>query len=221
MPTSPPRPGIQPSWSGLLVQGTANSPPSTIKLNIQKTGADGRARTDDLLRKYSNFRSCSTDSFRNFVRTSQHKPGSSLLSTLALRLALPPKSHIPSNQPTLPEAYALWCEPVHRHVAGSDATNGSLNQHKNARRVPTPGHTRKPSCYSLRISKNWSRWSGSNRRPTVYETVALPTELHRQETDGGIIAADVLAVKLRAYALSNLPVSTLVGSSVDFAGRSW
>jgi hypothetical protein len=26
---------------------------------------------------------------------------------------------------------------------------------------------------------------------------------------------------LRAYALSNLPVSTLVGSSVDFAGRSW
>ena len=26
-----------------------------------------------------------------------------------------------------------------------------------------------------------SRWSGSNRRPTVYKTVALPTELHRQK----------------------------------------
>ena len=25
-----------------------------------------------------------------------------------------------------------------------------------------------------------SRWSGLNRRPTVYKTVALPTELHRQ-----------------------------------------
>ena len=27
--------------------------------------------------------------------------------------------------------------------------------------------------------ENWSRWSGLNRRPTVYETVALPAELHR------------------------------------------
>ena len=25
----------------------------------------------------------------------------------------------------------------------------------------------------------WSRWSGSNRRPAVYKTAALPTELHR------------------------------------------
>ena len=31
-PTSPPRRGIRPSCSGLLVQGTANSPPSTTKL---------------------------------------------------------------------------------------------------------------------------------------------------------------------------------------------
>src|ERR1017187_3891624 len=30
-PTSPPRRGIRPSYSGLLVQGTANSPPSTTK----------------------------------------------------------------------------------------------------------------------------------------------------------------------------------------------
>lgn len=26
-----------------------------------------------------------------------------------------------------------------------------------------------------------SLWSGLNRRPTVYDTVALPTELHRQD----------------------------------------
>src|SRR5258706_2938640 len=26
----------------------------------------------------------------------------------------------------------------------------------------------------------WSRWSGSNRRPAVYKTAALPTELHRR-----------------------------------------
>lgn len=25
----------------------------------------------------------------------------------------------------------------------------------------------------------WSRWPGSNRRPAVYETAALPAELHR------------------------------------------
>src|SRR5437867_8917897 len=32
---------------------------------------------------------------------------------------------------------------------------------------------RKPyACKSFTI--NWSQWSGSNRRPTVYETVALP-----------------------------------------------
>src|ERR1017187_6693932 len=43
-PTSPPRRGIRPSYSGLLVQGTANSPPSTTK----KPGADGQDRTDDL-----------------------------------------------------------------------------------------------------------------------------------------------------------------------------
>ena len=29
--------------------------------------------------------------------------------------------------------------------------------------------------------KIWSRWPGSNRRPTVYKTVALPAELHRQK----------------------------------------
>src|SRR6266481_5009089 len=54
-PTSPPRRGIRPSYSGLLVQGTANSPPSTTKTQgpafqamNQKTGADGQDRTDDL-----------------------------------------------------------------------------------------------------------------------------------------------------------------------------
>lgn len=26
---------------------------------------------------------------------------------------------------------------------------------------------------------SWSRWSDSNRRPTVYDTAALPAELHR------------------------------------------
>ncbi len=42
-PASPPRRGIRPSYSGLLVQGTATSPSSTTK-----TGADGQDRTDDL-----------------------------------------------------------------------------------------------------------------------------------------------------------------------------
>jgi hypothetical protein len=53
-PTPSPRRGIRPSYSGLLDspellrgEGTANSPPSTTKLS-QKTGADGRDRTDDL-----------------------------------------------------------------------------------------------------------------------------------------------------------------------------
>ncbi len=57
-PTSSPRRGIRPSYSGLLVQGTATSPSSTTKIAAaklfrghivnQKTGADGRDRTDDL-----------------------------------------------------------------------------------------------------------------------------------------------------------------------------
>ncbi len=63
-PTSPPRRGIRPSYSGLLVQGTATSPSSTTKTAAaklfrghivnQKTGADGpecfrgdRLRTSD------------------------------------------------------------------------------------------------------------------------------------------------------------------------------
>ena len=29
-----------------------------------------------------------------------------------------------------------------------------------------------------------SRWPGSNRRPTVYKTVALPAELHRHKWAG-------------------------------------
>ena len=28
--------------------------------------------------------------------------------------------------------------------------------------------------------QNWSRWSELNRQPTVYDTVALPIELHRR-----------------------------------------
>jgi hypothetical protein len=57
-PTSPPRRGIRPSYSGLLVQGTATSPSSTTKtaaaklfrghIMNQKSGADGQDRTDDL-----------------------------------------------------------------------------------------------------------------------------------------------------------------------------
>src|ERR1022692_4578456 len=53
-PTSPPRRGIQPSCSGLLVQGTANSPPSTTKTVVSlptKTGAGGsESFRSDLLR---------------------------------------------------------------------------------------------------------------------------------------------------------------------------
>src|SRR3989339_72293 len=29
--------------------------------------------------------------------------------------------------------------------------------------------------------QNWSRWSELNRQPTVYDTVALPIELHRPD----------------------------------------
>lgn len=42
-------------------------------------------------------------------------------------------------------------------------------------REPLPPRLARPKL----SSKNWSRWSGLNRRPTVYETVALPAELHR------------------------------------------
>src|SRR5438552_3892695 len=47
--------------------------------------------------------------------------------------------------------------------------------------LPVRGTANSPpsTTKSLGNSKNWSRWSGSNRRPTVYETVALPAELHR------------------------------------------
>ncbi len=31
-------------------------------------------------------------------------------------------------------------------------------------------------------SRTWSRWAGSNRRPLLYESIALPTELHRRKT---------------------------------------
>lgn len=30
----------------------------------------------------------------------------------------------------------------------------------------------------------WSRWSDSNRRPSLYKSVALPTELHRRPALG-------------------------------------
>ncbi len=42
--------------------------------------------------------------------------------------------------------------------------------------------------YSLMIAKShflskiWSRWSDLNRRPIDYESIALPTELHRPIT---------------------------------------
>ncbi len=60
-PTSPPRRGIRPSYSGLLVQGTATSPSSTTKTAAaklfrghtanQKSGADGpECFRGDLLR---------------------------------------------------------------------------------------------------------------------------------------------------------------------------
>ncbi len=31
----------------------------------------------------------------------------------------------------------------------------------------------------LKKSKRWSRWPDLNRRPIDYESIALPTELHR------------------------------------------
>jgi hypothetical protein len=44
--TTLPQPGIRPRYSGLRVQGTASSPPSTIS---DKNGGDDRIRTDDPL----------------------------------------------------------------------------------------------------------------------------------------------------------------------------
>jgi hypothetical protein len=43
---------------------------------------------------------------------------------------------------------------------------------------------------------NWSRWSGLNRRPTVYETVALPLSYtgESMETPAGALDAGVLVV---------------------------
>lgn len=35
------------------------------------------------------------------------------------------------------------------------------------------------SGYSSRLDLKWSRYADSNRRPTHYECVALPTELYR------------------------------------------
>ena len=32
----------------------------------------------------------------------------------------------------------------------------------------------------------WCRWADSNRRPTDYESVALPTELHRRVSGRGV-----------------------------------
>jgi hypothetical protein len=42
-----------------------------------------------------------------------------------------------------------------------------------------------------------SRWSESNRRPTDYKSVALPTELHRQRAKDGKLFAGHYAVKDR------------------------
>ncbi len=42
---------------------------------------------------------------------------------------------------------------------------------------------------------NQSRWSESNRRPTDYKSVALPTELHRQRAKDGKLFAGYHAVK--------------------------
>ena len=44
-----------------------------------------------------------------------------------------------------------------------------------SRMEPTVGL--EPTTYSLPACRTWSHPSDSNRRPTVYKTVALPTEL--------------------------------------------
>src|SRR5205823_2736183 len=51
---------------------------------------------------------------------------------------------------------------------------------------------------STRSCRGWSRWPGLNRRPTVYETVALPAELHRRG------AAKITSVGIRLKRL-NIP----------------
>ena len=51
-----------------------------------------------------------------------------------------------------------------------------------------------PLCLAPDIS-NQSRWSESNRRPTDYKSVALPTELHRQRAKEGKLCAGYHAVK--------------------------
>src|SRR5208283_1692644 len=48
---------------------------------------------------------------------------------------------------------------------------------------------------SPRNISNQSRWSESNRRPTDYKSVALPTELHRQRAKDGKLCAGYHAVK--------------------------
>ena len=45
------------------------------------------------------------------------------------------------------------------------------------------------------FDSNHSRWSESNRRPTDYKSVALPTELHRQRAKEGKLFAGYHAVK--------------------------
>ncbi len=54
---------------------------------------------------------------------------------------------------------------------------------------------------ALQCQNEWSQWSGSNRRPAVYETAALPTELHwRSYAAMQIVAQRGRAVKLGAGA---------------------
>src|SRR6266404_3965692 len=53
-----------------------------------------------------------------------------------------------------------------------------------------------------RTTESWSRWSGSNRRPTVYETVALPAELHRPEN---VAAYYAHGAHRRQFILASLP----------------
>src|SRR5262245_42199490 len=54
---------------------------------------------------------------------------------------------------------------------------GTLGQTQQAKRNATGNDGRRRTaqfCWGIPVPKSWSQWPGLNRRPTVYETVALP-----------------------------------------------
>ncbi len=65
-------------------------------------------------------------------------------------------------------------------------------------------------------SRSASRWSESNRRPTDYKSVALPTELHRQRAKEEKLFAGYHAVKNQpiqgAGRIRPAPIQVLVGT---------